>query len=349
VKREPFTPQDSYIMAGAVLLTGVSLNYALLGNGYVSEWRVFLPATAGTFAMVAGTYLVCGRIAIFMRNRYPHYRQTPVRLALSLGAFALVTTSAITGTLLGYAWLGLPGYTFHPTYLRWALLIGFVTNVVVTAIQEGFYTFELWRKTLTETEQLRKANLQSQFESLKQQINPHFLFNSLNSLSSLIEEDPKQAEVFLDELSSVYRYLLRANESELTTLGTELDFVRSYFYLLRIRYGEGIRLEQRVSDAFMEYLIPPLTLQLLIENAVKHNAILPDQPLTIEILTTKVGRLVVRNNLQRRSVRVPSNRVGLSNIATKYHLLGQGEVSVNEDDRHFTVVLPLLPASHLVS
>ncbi|WP_353723263.1 histidine kinase [Dyadobacter sp. 676] len=176
-------------------------------------------------------------------------------------------------------------------------------------------------------------------------MNPHFLFNCLNSLSSLIEEDPDLATQFIDEMSNVYRYLLRSNESELTTLEAELRFAGSYFHLLSTRYGANLRLEEEIDPAYRDYMLPPLTLQLLMENVVKHNVIMPRQPLYIRLNTTADGRLVVSNNLQRRQVSVPSSRIGLANIATKYNLLGQGEISIEENPQTFSVSLPLLTSA----
>ncbi len=191
-------------------------------------------------------------------------------------------------------------------------------------------------------QRLKQEKTEVQIRALQAQINPHFLFNSLNTLSSLIDESPRQAGDFVDELSSVYRYLLRANEADLTPLRTELHFIESYFHLLKTRHGEGIRLETAVSDAFADSPLPPLTLQLLVENAVKHNVILPEEPLTVRIRTTPARQLVVENTLQRKRLRVESNGVGLSNIAVKYRLLGQAEPLVEEQNGWFRVTLPLL-------
>ncbi len=195
-----------------------------------------------------------------------------------------------------------------------------------------------------ESEKLRMLSLQSQLDTLKQQVNPHFLFNSLNALGSLIEEDPMQARVFLEELSTVYRYLLRANEQNLTSLSTELDFIHSYYHLLKTRYGAGLSLDVRVGEAFQTHLLPPLTLQLLVENAVKHNVVSADQPLCIRISVNENGHLTVCNTLQRKMVRVQSTGIGLTNILTKYQMLGKPAPIVQETDNQFVVSIPLLAA-----
>ena len=191
-------------------------------------------------------------------------------------------------------------------------------------------------------EQLKQQHTEAQMKALQSQVNPHFLFNALNTLSSLIDETPSQAIDYVDELSSVYRYLLRAGDGELTTLSQEMGFIQSYFHLLRTRYGNGVHTDLLTMDTHKEALLPPLTLQLLVENAVKHNVVLPHQPLTIRIRTTPERQLVIENNIQRRKVRVESNGVGLSNIAFKYKLLNQSSPHIEEVDGWFRVTLPLL-------
>ncbi|MBO0929769.1 sensor histidine kinase [Fibrella aquatilis] len=191
-------------------------------------------------------------------------------------------------------------------------------------------------------QKLRQEMSEVQMRALQAHLNPHFLFNSLNTLSSLIADEPIRAEQFVDEMASVYRYVLQTNAQELTTLERELAFIDSYFHLLETRYGRGISLHNQVDNSYLNYLIPPLTLQLLVENAVKHNIILATSPLTISILTNRNGQLIVHNNLQRKSVRVASNGVGLSNILTKYQMLGQPAPTIEETQETFVVTLPLV-------
>ena len=182
---------------------------------------------------------------------------------------------------------------------------------------------------------------------LKQQVNPHFLFNALNSLSALISEDPQRAEVFVDKLSGVYRYVLRANNEPMTTLAAELDFLNAYYHLLQTRHGSGLSLTVAVDEPKRACQLPPLTLQLLVENAVKHNVVSASRPLHIRISTDESGELVVQNNLQRKATRPGearafSNGVGLSNIVAKYQMLGLPQPAVEESAEQFIVRLPLL-------
>ena len=206
-------------------------------------------------------------------------------------------------------------------------------------------------------QQLEQEKTQVQLRALQAQINPHFLFNSLNSLSSLIDDDPERAGQFVNELSVVYRYLLRANQVTgvaateqdqnhlLTTLASELAFIESYYHLLRTRYGTGLNLVVSVDSRFQHQLLPPLTLQLLVENAVKHNVTSLKHPLTVEIFADKDGYLIVRNNRQRKQTRILSNGVGLSTIAAQYINLQQPAPEVSDENDQFTVRLPLITPS----
>jgi LytS/YehU family sensor histidine kinase len=281
-------------------------------------------------------------VATMLRNRFPKYSQTFKRIAIGLGIYIALMVTALSIIFWGYDYLGLMGYQINLNRYVWTLIIGAICNIMATSLNEGAAFFERWREVVDEAEQLKKENLQSQLEGLKGQVNPHFLFNSLNSLSSLISDDPVKAEKFLDEMSKVYRYLLRTNEDGLTTLQAEMDFINSYFHLLKTRYGDGLDMKTTIEERFLAYLVPPLTLQMLVENAVKHNMILKDKPLQIMILTTNSGRLIVSNNLQRKDRMVSSNKVGLSNIVKKYRLMKQEEISVRDDGKEFAVIVPLI-------
>ncbi|MGB8190489.1 MAG: histidine kinase, partial [Chitinophagaceae bacterium] len=219
---------------------------------------------------------------------------------------------------------------------------GFVCDIIGMAMNEGIYGYSKWKETRLEAEQLTKEKLQTQLAGLLQQINPHFLFNSLNSLSALISEDPKQAQKFLSDMSKVYRYLLRTNETELTSLTAELQFIDSYFNLVETRFGAGVKLVRNINEKHQSYLLPPLTLQLLLENAVKHNIVSKSKPLMIEIFSANGQKLVVRNNLQRKKLVVDSTKVGLANIAAKYRLLNKSAIEIEETEHHFSVAIPLI-------
>lgn len=195
-------------------------------------------------------------------------------------------------------------------------------------------------------QQLKQEMTEMQMRALQIQISPHFLFNSLNTLSSLIADEPERAEVFVDEMSSVYRYLLRSNENQLTTLATEITFIHSYFHLLKTRYGPAIQLTVSVPEVYHACQLPPLTLQLLLENAVKHNIVSTEQPLHIRIAITETGALSVWNNRQPKvGNRSLSTKKGLLNITEKYRLLNQPSIQITETSDSFEVVVPLIASA----
>jgi len=354
MKTTAYTRRDNLIALGVLPCYYLLFNYLLFGATYVRRLDVFIYATLSIVLVLTPLYFLHAIPALYFRQRLPAIRQTWQRMLLSLLAHVVMSWLVVLLFFYGYDWIGFPGYTFDAGRLQRALLLSVVGNVIVNVIHESVYTFERWSQALNETEKLKKANLQSQLDGLKQQVSPHFLFNSLNSLSSLIDEDPGRAEEFVAELASVYRYLLQNNTDELTTLATELRFIRSYFHLQRTRYGNGLTMQIDVADSWLDARIPPLTLQLLVENAIKHNIVSADQPLHIRLATNSAGCLVVSNNLQRKPARtdrqtVLSNGVGLANITTKYRLLSRSAVHIEETNGQFTVTLPLLGQTTLLS
>ena len=194
----------------------------------------------------------------------------------------------------------------------------------------------------TQLLRLQKENLQSQFDVLKQQVNPHFLFNSLNVLTSLIRLEPELAEKFTEHLSKVYRYVLENKDNELVKLSTELDFLNAYIFLLNIRFMNKIKVNINISNDNESFMIIPLALQLLIENAIKHNAMSKNSPLVIDIFIDKNFYLNVVNNLQERGAQMVSTGVGLKNIMNRYRLLNNLSPEFEKTNKQFIARIPLI-------
>lgn len=190
--------------------------------------------------------------------------------------------------------------------------------------------------------ELQKGNLQSQFEVLKQQVNPHFLFNSLNVLSSLIKVEPDLAEAFTEKLSKVYRYVLENKEKDMVPLSTELDFMNSYVFLLNIRFMGKISVTIDIDEARSDLMILPMALQLLIENAIKHNTFSKSNPLNISINIDSDNFLVIRNNTQIRETQIQSTGVGLANITNRYRLISEREPVFEKTDTEYIAKVPLI-------
>jgi two-component system, LytTR family, sensor kinase len=276
-----------------------------------------------------------------IRGRFRSYGQSLVRTILLISVHIVATVVYFVVVALTFDHFHFFGYTFNTERYWIIMLTGLVFSLVSSGIYEGWYILHQWKQNVDEKEVLKSTQIQAEFELLKRQVSPHFLFNSLNSLSSLISVNPAQAEVFLEKLSNVYRYLLQNNEDDLIPVERELRFIDSYNHLLATRFGKGYQSAIEVSETYRNYLVPPLTLQILVENAVKHNVIHADTPLSLRIYN-EGSKLFVINNLQKKPNLLSSNGVGLSNIISKYRLLKLEEVDIQETDDLFVVIVPLI-------
>lgn len=318
------------------------VNYFLLGEPYLTDLHLFLSVTFSTTVMYVVFVWLMDSWRKYILHRYSALHQSTQRIALSLVVYIALTVTLCAVNFWIYSLFTIPGYRFILARFGGTALLGMVFNVLSAGVFEAMYFHGQWQKSIAREYELKQLSMQRQLNVLKQQVNPHFLFNSLNSLISLIGENPTQAEAFAEELSSVYRYVLRANDQDLTSLANELEFINSYYQLLKTRHGCGLNMDVCVDENLRAYQLPPLTLQLLIENAVKHNITLPEQPLQIWIRTDGQKQLQVGNTIQKKRTLVLSNGVGLSNIMAKYQMMGQPVPTVCEQDQQFVVTLPLI-------
>jgi LytS/YehU family sensor histidine kinase len=321
--------------------------YFLYRDAYFSSWGNFGLITLPWLVFSLTVSMACKWWRRVMHRRFVKLEDWWKRLMFSILGYILLQVTFIFSIF--FILKNLPFQGLAPVQERFylAVISNFLILIIITIFYEGITYFSKWKEAISETEQLEKLTLESQFRSLQSQLNPHFLFNSFNVLSSLIAENPRRAEDFVDELSNVYRYLLRSNEQELASVGEELRFIRSFFHLLATRYDAGILLKINVKQENFNKKLPALALQVLVENAVKHNEISPEKPLTIEILDQfhspeNPDSVLVRNNMQRKATRVLSNRVGLDNLRQRYDLLGVPGFEVEDDGQFFSVSLPVL-------
>lgn len=225
----------------------------------------------------------------------------------------------------------------RPEYYQFSLLIAICISLLFYAI--WYYKYR--QETKVKEQKIIAGTASAKFDALKNQLDPHFLFNSLNVLTSLIEEDPYQAQKFTTSLSKVYRYVLEQKNKDLVSVDEELQFARTYVKLLRMRFEDSIHLEIPEKSTNPEAKIVPLSLQLLLENAVKHNVVTAAKPLFIKV-HEKDGQLVVENNLQAKQVVKKSSGVGLQNIKQRYGILTDRQVEITKSENDFSVRLPLL-------
>ncbi len=220
-------------------------------------------------------------------------------------------------------------------------IVAIIITLVVTLAIHAFYFYKDYQENKVKEQKVIAGNASAQFESLKNQIDPHFLFNSLNVLSSLIEENPENAQKFTTSLSKIYRYVLEQKDKELVTVREELTFAKTYMNLLKMRFENSITFELSEEDDYEEAKVVPLSLQLLLENCIKHNVVSESKPLHIKIYS-KDNQLVVENNLQKKEVLSDRKGVGLQNIVNRYAILTKRSVLVEENENTFKVLLPIL-------
>lgn len=191
-------------------------------------------------------------------------------------------------------------------------------------------------------DQLNVAKAQAELEALKNQIDPHFIFNALNTLSFLITKSPVNAKLYNDTLAKVYRYILSNKDKDLILLKEELEFISNYFYLLKIRFAEAISMVIEISDLTADnFLIPPISLQTLVENAIKHNEFSSKTPLTIEVSVSS-NVITVRNIINKKATVVKSSGIGLTNLDNRYKLITQKNITIENNLRYFIVKLPVV-------
>lgn len=276
------------------------------------------------------------QVLIAVRQRLPGLKNTWRRLKWLLIMMTIVT--AILSSIIVYINVTFNTWGFKETWQLYvtAFIIRFSVTILLAAVYESVYFFRQWRQTYRETLALKRENLQTELDALIAQVNPHFLFHSLNSLSALIAEDKKQAVRFVDELSRVYRYLLQNTERDWVTLDTELCFVEAYLFILKMRFGEGLKYEAHIADNCLDYQLPPLTMKVLIEDAIAHNIVSTTRPLSIMAYTDLKKQLVVTHNVQHKTLLVKRCRHGLTNLAKKFQILSNKPFVIEEDFSEIT-------------
>jgi two-component system, LytTR family, sensor kinase len=258
-------------------------------------------------------------------------------------------TGSILATTITVTIVLIMGMLIHPfslkenyTPLKLNLMYCWLVNLLYHLINAIIFYFKEYKLTSLEAEQLKNISTQAELQLIKSQINPHFLFNNLNVLSALIMKDNNEANRFIEEFSKVYRYILSNHDKELVELRTEVDFIKPYIFLLEKRFAEGLVIKVNIADNYKDQYIIPASLQMLIENAIKHNVVSRHKPLLIDVHSNGNNTLVVSNNLQAKQTVEYSTGIGLQNIIKRYQLVSNKTVTIDKDEKNFTVTLPLL-------
>jgi two-component system LytT family sensor kinase len=315
-------------------------------SSYPFEYRTehFLFHIIFSFIGVVAIWYSIRFIIFFFRKHYFSLNFN-VRLILQLLFSSIVTVLIIW--FLDYI-----GYKYYKEYVE---LCGepddfniknlYLTTILfaflINTIYESFYLVLRLSEKAVETERYKKESIEAQYQNLTSRLNPHFLFNSLNTLTTVVEEDPKKAVNYIRELSIVYRYVLNSQKLTWADLAAEMKFTQSYILLLKMRFEENLKISLDVCEHFLNYHILAMTAQLLIENAVKHNEISNSNPLEIKIFCEEEN-LVVTNNKQKRNIMPATTKVGLHNISERYKFLVNKEVVIEDKEDSFTVKIPLI-------
>jgi two-component system, LytTR family, sensor kinase len=309
--------------------------------------KLFDFSLPGTILFVALTVVVFGvwelnrQTEVKLSTLYEFFKRKihPLIILFLISLFNVGIVCFVTMELV-YMVAELP-MQINTTHLTLLMAFGFRVNLFLNCVNAIVYFMNRLKKAELDAEQLKKISIESQFEALRNQINPHFLFNSFNVLSSLVYKDADTSSKFISQLSNVYRYLLYNQDKKIVAVKDELEFIQSYLYLLKIRFEENIVIDNRIDCISDSNFVAPAVLQMLIENAIKHNVVSKKNPLHIELFCAN-GFIVVQNNLQEKQVKESSTYIGLKNIQARYRLLTDKEVQIEKSGTHFTVRVPIL-------
>lgn len=299
-----------------------------------------------TFSVVALyffiVYGIFGSVAVIIKNQNPGAGDLFKRVRLMLPFFYVMNVFAVYGAFYLFGHHVHLGCVPEFRMIWWTILYGCIMSTLITFINEGMANWENWKNSLSESEKLKNAYQRSKLLGLKGQINPHFLFNCFNTLSGLIQENEEEAEKFLDEMTKVHRYLLRGGDEYLVPLADEIKFAHAYLYLTRARFGNAIRTKVELPKELMDKLIPPLSLQVILENIIYTNALSKKEPLTILITADQEGRLLITHTLHEKIIVQNLNLdEGLDNLMIKYKLINNEEILINENPLQRIITLPL--------
>lgn len=318
------------------------LSIFIFGDGDYS-WESITRNTVIAFIFSFGLTAVNSYYYDGVNIRYSWEKTPQKRLWIgAIGSFVLtLLTFGILRFLVHYYYTGNSFSEFLANETPDSYVIALVITLIASLFTHAFYFYRALQKREVKEQKIIARTASASFDALKNQLDPHFLFNSLNVLTSLIEEDPHQAQKFTTSLSKVYRYVLEQKNKDLVTVDEELDFARTYVRLLKMRFEDIIVFDIPEKASHPDLKIVPLSLQLLLENAVKHNVVTASRPLRIKVFEDN-GMLTVSNNLQAKEVVKKSSGVGLQNIKQRYSILTDRAMHIVKTEKDFSVHLPML-------
>lgn len=277
-------------------------------------------------------------IAVYLWKHYPWEKYPKKHLLIEVIAMPLYSSLIVTLNLLVFSFT--PQREEVIKNFPFGLIISILITLLVTSIYEGIGFYRQWINHFAKSVKLERDNLEAKYETLKAQINPHFMFNSLNTLMTFVEENSKASQ-FVQDLSDFMRYVLKSREKEVVLVREELEICTKYSFIQQSRFGGALKINFEVPEKYYHYNLPPLVIQMLIENAIKHNVISAEKPLTIKLFIEKEQFITVENNLQKK-ISETSTNLGLANIIERYKFLTPKPVEISETTHIFRVSLPLV-------
>ena len=299
-----------------------------------------------SFTMTSLYWMGSRSIMIFWRKRMPGIDKIISRLAFQL--VSVFVYSFLVGQAIRILLFMTLPFEYSTESAVSDIAGAYLVIYLMVAIYEAIYLYQKWKSALLEQERVKQEHIRTQLEGLRSQVNPHFLFNSLNTLMNLVTEDQQQAVKYLQRMSSVFRHVLENRKEQLVLLEEEMKFIEDYIFLQKERFRENLVVDINIPHETIHHAIVPLSIQILLENAIKHNTISEKRPLTIKIRVNDEGKLEVSNNLQRKNQAMPSTKLGLENIKDRYKFFTDEKVDIIETGEIFSVAIPLLPVGQKI-
>ncbi len=335
MRNDPFATKSSLkgILMVIIIALIIGSGFFLLGKHLEID---FISSIGHTIIITSGLWMICRSYVQFLWRRYP-WEQFPAKHVI----LEVVGISALTMAF------GATLYTveralklMEPTELLWLeILVTLLITYLISGIYEMVYFYKQWIHNFSKSVRLEKDNIEAKYETLKTQINPHFLFNSLNSLTGIVDDNPRAVD-YIQDLSEFLRYILGSRDKDLVYLRDEMKVLNHYYELQKTRFQNNLQISIQIPEKYHLYTLPPLVLQILVENCIKHNIISHEKPLKISISADN-DSILVKNNLQRKSD-VHSMGLGLRNIRERYRYFTNREGSIRETGEEFLVSMPLL-------
>lgn len=337
-----YNDKELHVFLWVIIPYTIGMNAVVFGECVFSGLKTFSIAFVLSVAYLFVVYSIFGLVAVLIQRRFPANNDLFRRVGVILPIFYVMNILLVTGLYAFFNFINLIDCVPINNNILWAIGFGCLSSTVITFLNEAIVNWDRWKTSVTETEQLKNTYQKTKLLGLKGQINPHFLFNCFNSLSSLISEDEIKAEQFLDEMTKVHRYMLRGDDDQLVTLEEELKFVQSYLYLTNVRFGEAIIAKIDISDLARKKYLPPLSLQIILENTIYTNTASKSSPLRLTI-SDDGNNVIIKNSIQTKfSKDASSFEEGLDNLITKYRLLNVADITVNETSAERIIILPLI-------